>query len=180
MPDTALLDVQRQQLSSWVTLVARTVQRPGGTPQVYHSLSQSDYVAILSLTEDGRIPLVRQYRPAVEKATLELPAGLLDSGDSPAETAARELREEAGLIALAEPVLLATLLPDTGRLENRYWCFFARSRPEPAWRPEPGVERLLYSEAELRGAILDGSFDHALHLALIGLAVLRGHLRWPS
>ena len=46
---------------------------------------------------DGRILLIRQYRPAVDRETLELPAGARDSsGEDPALTAARELEEETG------------------------------------------------------------------------------------
>lgn len=46
---------------------------------------------------DGRILLIRQYRPAIDRETLELPAGARDaSGEDPAKTAARELEEETG------------------------------------------------------------------------------------
>lgn len=46
---------------------------------------------------DGRVLLIRQYRPAIDRETLELPAGARDaSGEDPAVTAARELEEETG------------------------------------------------------------------------------------
>ena len=46
---------------------------------------------------DGRILLIRQFRPAVDRVTLELPAGAKDSrGEDPMKTAARELEEETG------------------------------------------------------------------------------------
>ncbi len=46
---------------------------------------------------DGRILLIRQFRPAIDRATLELPAGAKDSaGEDPLQTAARELEEETG------------------------------------------------------------------------------------
>ncbi len=77
-------------------------------------------------------------------------------------------------------MLLGKLLPDTGRLENRFWCFFTRARAAPAWTPEPGVERVLMTRAELREAILSGGFDHALHLGLIGLALMRGQFSWSD
>jgi ADP-ribose pyrophosphatase len=180
MPETRMLGAVRSELSPWVTLVARTIERPGAQAQTYHSLAQADYVSVLALTADGRVPLVRQYRPAIERITLELPGGLLDTAETPAAVAARELEEEAGLRASAPPLLLGKLLPDTGRLENRFWGFFVRAAELPGWKAEANVERVLVSRAELRQAILDGSFDHALHIALVGLALVQGHFSWEG
>lgn len=173
-----IVSTARSALSPWVTLVTRAVERGGGAPQVYHSLAQADYVSVLALTPDGRIPLVRQFRPAVERVTLELPGGLLDSAEAAEAVAVRELEEETGLRAIGAPVLLGNLLPDTGRLENRFWCFFMHAETAREWKPEPGVERVLVSRGELQQAILDGTFDHALHIALVGLAFLKGHINW--
>src|SRR5262245_22720879 len=127
MHDARIVGTERSALSPWVTLVARAVARGDAAPQTYHSLEQSDYVSVLALTPDGRIPLVRQFRPAVQAVTLELPGGLLDSKEAPATVAARELLEETGLVAAGAPVLLGRLVPDTGRLENRFWCYFIRA-----------------------------------------------------
>lgn len=148
--------------------------------ETWHSLEQSDYVGVLALTADGRVPLVRQFRPAVRRVTLELPGGLLDSSDPPEAVAARELEEECGLRASGAPVLLGRLLPDTGRLENGLWCYFAPAEPLPGRRPEAGIECRFVAPGELRRLILDGEFDHALHIALVGLAVMRGHFSWGA
>ena len=56
-------------------------------------------VAIVALTESGKIALVRQYRTALDRVTVELPAGKLDPGEDPEECARRELHEETGFIA---------------------------------------------------------------------------------
>jgi ADP-ribose pyrophosphatase len=174
------LDVSQseQVLSPWVTLVTRRVQFPGGQrPQEFHSLKQADYVTMLAVTTDGRIPLVRQYRPALRRQTLELPSGLLDPAEEPAPAAARELFEETGLQTGATVERLGCLAPDSARLENRLWAFFTggvNPNPSPAWRPEPELESLLVSRAELKQLILDGRLDHALHIAIIGLALARG------
>jgi ADP-ribose pyrophosphatase len=174
MPEARLLKTVRQQLSPWVTLVAKDVARGGAAAQTYHSLSQSDYVSVLALTPDGRVPLVRQYRPAVERVTLELPGGLLDSAEAPEQVAMRELVEEAGLHPAAAPILLGKLAPDTGRLENRFWSYFVRTAAPGNWTPEADVERVLLRPVELRAAIDRGEFDHALHIAVLGLALMRG------
>lgn len=162
-------------------MIGKTVEFPGNAqPQVYHALAQADYVAVLGITADFKVPLVRQFRPALERYTLELPAGLLDAGQTPAETAIRELREETGYGTVGELVELGCLAPDTGRLENRMWCFLATldAGPTPSWTSEAGVMPVLLSKSELRTAVLSGEFDHALHLAVIGLALTAGHFTW--
>src|SRR5215212_2374580 len=84
-------------ISPWVELIARDVVFSAeSAPETYHSVRTPDYVVALAVTPDGRIPLVSQYRPALEAFTLELPAGLTDPGEDPAETASRELLEETG------------------------------------------------------------------------------------
>ena len=62
----------------------------------YEIVEHAHAVAIL-VERDGRILFVRQYRPAVGTATLEIPAGLIDPGETPEEAARRELAEEAQL-----------------------------------------------------------------------------------
>ncbi len=56
-----------------------------------------DAVVVLALREDGQIAFVRQWRHPTGRPLLELPAGRIDPGETPAETARRELREEVGL-----------------------------------------------------------------------------------
>jgi ADP-ribose pyrophosphatase len=58
-------------------------------------------VVVIALDEERRVALVRQYRHAVNCYLLELPAGGLEPGESPLETAQRELREEVGVEAAA-------------------------------------------------------------------------------
>lgn len=179
MPEAPrIVGTTRTALSPWVTVVAHTVAAADGNEQTWHSLDQADYVSVLALDEAGRIPLVRQFRPAVQRVTLELPGGLADSGAAPAQVAVDELAEETGYRVVAEPQLLGHLAPDSGRLVNRFWCYFARAEPIPGWRSEAGVERVLFDRAALRAALLDGGFDHAPHVALLHLAVLRGVFSW--
>jgi ADP-ribose pyrophosphatase len=56
-------------------------------------------VVIIGLTDEGKVPMVRQYRKAAEKAVLEIPAGKLEKGEDPPEAAAREFKEETGYTA---------------------------------------------------------------------------------
>jgi ADP-ribose pyrophosphatase len=168
-------------LSDWVSLTARWVSGPGFAPDApYHSFVQRDYVTVLATTADGDVALVEQFRPALERVTLELPGGLVDDGD-PAASAVAELLEETGLRSDRSPELLAVLDPDSGRLENRLWCFrIADCGRTDGWSPEPQVRPLLLSPSAVWDAVSQGQLSHALHIAVLGVAVLRGTLCSPE
>ncbi len=55
-----------------------------------------DGVCVLAVMEDGTVPLVRQFRQAIDRVLLELPAGVREEGEDSLATARRELSEEAG------------------------------------------------------------------------------------
>src|SRR5688572_5872550 len=113
-----ILSRTETKVSPWIRLVAKEVQFvPGQDPEIYHSLAQADYISIFAITRGGLIPIVKQYRPAVEAFTFELPAGLVDPGEDPKQTCLRELKEETGLSA-ESVVLLGSYYSDTGRHEN--------------------------------------------------------------
>lgn len=178
---TVVISNETTKLSPWVTLSSKHVMRgDNGETAVYHSLQQNDYVTMLVVRTDGFIPIVKQYRPAVEQITFELPGGLLDRTATPESVAISEIHEETGHKVIGKPHLLGCLYPDTGRLENRFWTFYAEASPDVAndWVPEAGVELLLVSRPELQTMICDGRFNHALHLGLIGLALTKGLFSW--
>src|SRR6188474_304696 len=128
-------------ISPWVDIIAREIEfTPGAEPQIYHAVGQSDYLAILAVTPDGTIPIVRQYRPAVETFTWELPAGLVDRGEEPATAASRELLEETGYPTRAIHSLGAPAVACTGRLSNHVHSFFIETGERVAdFRLEPGL-----------------------------------------
>ena len=162
-------------VSRWMHLVEREVEfAPGAPVETYHAIGQGDYLAILAMTPGRRIPLVRQYRPAVEAFTLELPAGMVEAGEDPAEACRRELLEETGLTARRIAPLAANH-PCTARLSNRIHSFFVEAEgPSAGFRPEPGMAVEMVTEAELAQMMRGGRLDLHLHLGTVFLAVLRG------
>lgn len=158
----------------WFEIVAK---RTAGDSAPYYALRMKDYVTVVALTDQNDLILVRQFRPAVERYTLELPSGQVEKGETPANAARRELAEECGFDA-PKVELLGALLSDTGRNENRLWCCFApAASPLSAdYVPEPGVERILVPRAKLPELIASTDFDHALNLAALMMVVVKhGH-----
>ncbi|MBS1854024.1 MAG: NUDIX hydrolase [Acidobacteria bacterium] len=157
----------------WFEVVGKTM-REGEAP--YYSLRLPDYSVAIALTPEEKVLVVKQYRPALERYTLELPSGLVDPGETPAQAAKRELLEETGYEA-GEVELLGPMDPDNGRLSNTIWGCLARGvRKVEGSVPEEGIEVSEWSLDELYRATAEGRFDHALHVAFVFLAVLRGKL----
>lgn len=173
-----ILSHKTSRISPWVEIIAREVAfSAGADPQLYHSVRTADYVIILAVTPDGRVPLVRQYRPAIASFTLELPAGLLDGEENAEGAAARELLEETGYPAQAIRSLGANA-SDSGRLSNRTHSFFAQVGERISdFMPEPGVETQLVTPAELARLVSDGSFGVQMHLGVLLQANLRGLIK---
>jgi ADP-ribose pyrophosphatase len=107
-------------------------------------------VAIVAVDREGRIVLVRQHRPAAGTDVLELPAGLIDEGEEPLETARRELREETGLHGGSWREL-ASFWSSPGFQNERVTIFAAERVEEGEPKPDQGeeLELVRWTRAEL-------------------------------
>jgi 8-oxo-dGTP pyrophosphatase MutT (NUDIX family) len=132
----------------------------------FYSILQPDYVNVLAITRDGLTPIVRQFRPAVEDYTWELPAGLRDAGETARAAARRELVEETGL-DVVEIVFIGRHYVDTGRLCNRVHSFAAVADPGRDSTREPGIETRLVPLERLRKMILKGELSLQTHVGLV-------------
>ncbi len=79
-----------------VDLRVDTVKFPSGAEKAREVVLHKSAVAILPVNDRGEIILVRQYRHAIDEEIYEIPAGLVEEGEDPRETAVRELQEEIG------------------------------------------------------------------------------------
>ncbi len=162
---------RERQLSPWTTLIEKDVElAPGRAPDTYHAFGLFDWVVAVARTPDGRVAVVRQFRPAVERYTWELPSGLIDPGEDPETACRRELLEETGLRA-ERVIYLGGYRPDTGRLELVQHVFRVEaSGPRPDFVPEPGVVVDYVRPEVIRELIREGSFSQLHHIAAWFLA----------
>ena len=80
-----------------LTMYEDGIQMPDGTVQKWDFLEHKGAAAVVPVLDDGRILMVRQYRNAIDRISLEIPAGCKDSDDEAGiDAALRELEEETG------------------------------------------------------------------------------------
>ncbi|KIW75594.1 hypothetical protein Z517_10336 [Fonsecaea pedrosoi CBS 271.37] len=99
--------------AKWITLKKITYKDPAGKQRLWESAERQtrpkdaevDAVGVVAILNDPKsskgpsLLLQKQFRPAVDKVTIEVPSGLIDAGESPTQAAIRELKEETGYIA---------------------------------------------------------------------------------
>lgn len=139
-----------------------TVTLPDGRQAQRDVLRHPGAVAIVALTDDGRICLVRQYRTSLGRVTVEVPAGKLDPGEDPLECAHRELLEETGMEAdrMAFLTTIATAVGFCDELIHLYMAtglHFSQSDPDA----DEFINVDLVPLNELIDAVLDGRIEDA-------------------
>jgi ADP-ribose pyrophosphatase len=154
----------------WLRVVEETW--PGvGTWEI---VRPADAAAVLPRTPRGDVLLVRQFRPAVGCALLEIPAGLLDAeGESPVACATRELVEETGFRHVSiEP--LGVVFPSPGAWGERIHLFEAETTPEPDGDPEDGIELVRRPFDEVVAEARAGRVEDAKTALALLLSASRG------
>ncbi len=161
------------------------VRHADGSDSLYEIVDHPDAAAAVAVRDSGApgerhiVALVRQYRPAINKETLELPAGIVhsDEAGSPHQTAARELEEETGWTAGGWQ-LLVRQYPSSGFSTESVWIYLATDLREiPGAVPDPheiaALEWLPLSQALdycRDGTIDDGKTITGLFLAAEALS----------
>jgi 8-oxo-dGTP pyrophosphatase MutT (NUDIX family) len=109
----------------WLTLRSDSVRLPNGnTLSPYHVIEIGDWVNVVAITASGQVLLVEQYRHAVGRVMLEIPAGHVDPEEGLEAAARRELLEETGYGGGLWHALGA-LHPAASRFTNQVHAFLA-------------------------------------------------------
>lgn len=138
------------------------VELPDGRRALRDVVRHPGAVAIVALTEEGRICLVRQYRTALGRVTVEIPAGKLSAGEDPLECANRELLEETGMVA-EKMAFLTTIASSDGFCDELIHIYmatgltFSKSSPDD----DEFINVDFVEVSELVDAVLDGRIEDA-------------------
>ena len=147
---------------SWYVfgLVKRTVTAPDGVSFERTFVSTPGAVAVVAVTGDGGVVLVRQYRATLDESILELPAGMRDKPGEPAEeTAARELQEETGFTP-GSLSRLGSIISSPGVTDSVVEIHLAEDLRAGDWIPhgpeEQAMEIVVVSFSDALDMVADG------------------------
>jgi ADP-ribose diphosphatase len=152
-----------------ITVRKDTVRLPNGKTTEREVVEHSEVVAILPVLEDGRLVLVRQYREAVGKALLEIPAGGVDEGETPEEAARREMVEETGYRVGALD-RICSFYSSPGFLTELMHLFVARDlEPGEPTEENDELEVVLLTQDDAMQRLWDGEIIDAKTVAALAL-----------
>jgi ADP-ribose pyrophosphatase len=138
-----------------------TMQIPNGNVAKWDLIDHKGAAAVVAVREDGKLLMVRQYRNALERETLELPAGGLNGREEPTiKAAARELEEETGYVS-SDLELLTSIYTTVAFCNEKIDIYLAVNL-------KPGTQHLdedeflnveAWSVRELKQMIFDGKIQ---------------------
>ncbi len=165
-------EVERTQLvyrGTCIQLLDKTVRLPDGRRARRDVVTyEGGAVCIVAITQDDGVVLVRQYRPAPEKITVEIPAGRKGYGESPLAAARRELREETGFTAATWKRGIC-FWPSPGFVDEKLTLYIASGlrQGNPEADADEFIEVFVVPLADALQQCLTGAIDDAK--TLIGL-----------
>jgi 8-oxo-dGTP pyrophosphatase MutT (NUDIX family) len=139
----------------------------------YYYWEGSDFAQVFALTPTNEVVLTRQYKHGVKEIVTELPAGLIDSDETPLAAAKRELEEETGYTA-KDWVKLGELNVSSAKATTHASAFLARNAQktaEPALDSAEDIDVFLVTIEELLDLISQGSIKDANSVAATLLAL---------
>jgi ADP-ribose pyrophosphatase len=142
------------------TVVEEEAKDPGGF-HIERSIVRHGGSAVMLVVDDrDRVLLVKQFRLPAEKDLWEIPAGRLDPGEKPLQTAKRELMEETGYSA-KKWKKLAAYWPSPGFLSEKMHLFLATDLTQGKAAPmeDERIEMQWFKKKELAKLIRDGKIE---------------------
>ena len=115
-----------------ITVTLDRVELENGGTSTREVVRHHGGAGVAALNDEGELYLVRQYRYALDRELIEIPAGKLEKGEDPLEAAKRELGEEAGLAA-AEYRDLGYIIPTCGYCSEIIYLYAAKGPWGSTW-----------------------------------------------
>ena len=119
-----LLDVRKDE-----------VVLPNNTKATREWIKHPGASCCIPIIDDKRILMVKQYRYAVKEESIELPAGKIDTGETPDICAFRELEEETGYKA-QKLTFLTSIYPAIGFTDEKIWVYLAENLEKTYKKPD--------------------------------------------
>lgn len=135
-----------------------------GEEHNFYVIEASDWVNIIPVTPEGQLVFIKQYRHGTAEVTLEVPGGMVDDGETAAEAARREMREETGYDT-EQIVYLGGIAPNPAIQNNVCHSYLALdARPDGPLRLDgtEDIEVVLIDPADVPRLIVAGQVNHAL------------------
>lgn len=138
-------------------------------PHVFFRINSSSWVNVVSRTPQGDFIMIHQFRQGSASVTLEIPGGLVDAGEDPAEAAARELEEETGYRP-ASVRKIGEVNPNPALFANRVHTYVADGCVKVGEIHNDSAEETVVEivpKADIHRRALAGDINHALVLAAL-------------
>lgn len=159
----------------WATLRTDKCQMPDGriVPS-YYVLEYPDWANAVAVTEDNKIIMVRQYRHAAGVVSLEIPGGVIESGESPEVGMKRELLEETGY-QFDDMQFLCKLHANPSTANNVTHCYLAKGGKKVQAQHLDESEQIEveeYTIDEVKQLLADNKITQALHCTTLFYALI--------
>lgn len=152
----------------WATLRVDTCKLQDGViKDDYYVLEYPNWVNAVAITKENKMILVRQYRHAADIISLEIPGGVIDGDEDPADAVRRELLEETGY-AFDSIELLATVYPNPATSTNKTFTYLLTGGVKVQEQDLDEHEFLAveeYTLEEVKQLVLENKIEQALHTA---------------
>ena len=159
---------QKSQLRTRIfDVVGANYRHPArGTEREFIVIHPPDWVNVVALTPDDHLVLVRQFRYGIDEFSLEVPGGVMETGEDPVTAALRELREETGYTG-APAKLLGSVHPNPAIQSNRCHFVFVEAAVKShaiEWDADEEIHVTTQPVAEVLALARGGGIVHSLVL----------------
>lgn len=178
-PDTWLREHTRKIADCRVFTVNEHISKceDDGREADFYVIDCPDWVNVVAMTETREIVLIEQFRHGVEETILEIPGGMIDTGEDLLTAAKRELAEETGYIS-DNWELLGTSLPNPAIQTNKIYHYLAkgcRSIGETGFDEHESISTLFAGSEKVKKWISEGKISHSLVLAAFFYLTMNGY-----
>jgi ADP-ribose pyrophosphatase len=160
----------------WATLRSDKCEMPDGRiVDQYYVLEYPNWANAVAITEDNKIIMVRQYRHAANIVSLEIPGGVIESGEDPEEGMRRELLEETGY-QFEHVELITTVYANPSTANNKTFCYLATGGKKVQEQELDEHEQIVveeYTIPEVKQLLAENKIAQALHCTGLFYALMK-------